>query len=373
MKNKFLVSLNLVIIFLAFQSCHAQQKHSTQSVITEFAKELSARLNNEHLHASISAVIIKNDRIIWRSAYGYLNRDSDIPADSNTIYRIASITKTFTALLLMQLVQEGKLKLDDPVEKYLPEIKKVNGYEIGERITFRQLASHTAGLEREPHMANSYSGTPDEWENSLLRCIPYTSLISKPGERFSYSNIGYALLGLALSRATGIPYVDMVKQRILDPLHMKDTYFSLSPAEKERLAQGIANDSLGRINTKLPEKDLRGRGYRVPDGGLYSTPTDLSKLVLSLMDKPPLVKPVYRSIMREVPPAGKNYGIGLMLLERRGLDLEGNDGALPGYTSTFIIERQSGYAVILMRNYNVGNINLFTAAFALLRELKNSE
>jgi len=373
MKNKFLLWLSLIIIFLAFQSCHAQQKPSTQSVINAFDKELSARLNYEHLHASVSVVIIKDDHIIWRRAYGYLNRDSDIPADSSTIYRIASITKTFTALLLMQLVQEGKLKLDDPVEKYLPEIKKVNGYESDEKITFQQLASHTAGLQREPHMANSYSGTPDEWENSLISCIPYTSVISKPGERFSYSNIGYALLGLALSRVTGVPYMDMVKQRILTPLHMKDTYFSLSPAERERLAQGIANDSLGRINIELPVKDLQGRGYRVPDGGLYSTSTDLSKLVLSLMGKPPLLKSAYRNIMREVPPGGKDYGIGLMLLERGVLDLEGNDGVLPGYTSLFLIERQSGYAVILMRNYNVGNINLFSAAFALLRGLKNSE
>ena len=121
--------------------------------------------------------------------------DKDINADTGTIYRIGSITKTFIAAILMQLIEEGKVKLDDPVEKYMPEIKTLKGYSDKTIITLRQLASHTSGLEREPDMPGANRGPVDQWESKLLSCIPHTSFNSIPGIRFQYSNIGYALLG----------------------------------------------------------------------------------------------------------------------------------------------------------------------------------
>ena len=91
------------------------------SVITQFANRLSDDIKEDDVHGSTSATIIKNGTILWTGAFGYTTHSSDIAADTNTIYRIGSITKTFTAVLLMQLAEEKKVKLDDPVEKYLPE------------------------------------------------------------------------------------------------------------------------------------------------------------------------------------------------------------------------------------------------------------
>ena len=141
------------------------------------------------------------DEIIWSKAYGTSNIDNKIMADSITIYRTGSISKSFTAFLMMQLVQEGTIELDEQIEKYLPEISELNGYSASTKITFLQLASHTSGLIREPYLENAASGPIEEWESKVLQSIPKTSFQSKLGEKFSYSNIGFGILGLTLSRA----------------------------------------------------------------------------------------------------------------------------------------------------------------------------
>ncbi|MDN5288159.1 MAG: hypothetical protein JWR38_4433 [Mucilaginibacter sp.] len=366
----------LLVAFLTFpffvNFCFAQLNPGIKPVVDEFGRELSARLNQENLHAGISVAVIKDNKVIWLTAYGFANSENDTPADTSTIYRIGSITKTFTAVVLMQLVQEGKIKLDDPVEQYLPEIKKLDGYADAGKITFRQLASHTSGLKREPDVRNADVGPLDKWEEKLISCIPYTSFNSRPSEAFLYSNMGYALLGLALSRVTGVPYMQMVQQRILTPLHMNDTFFRLPDDKRTRLAEGISNNNKGTINAKLPLKEIEGRGYRVPNGGIFSTPSDLSKFVISLMGAPPLISAKSLNQMQEIPPGGRNYGLGLMLFDKNGSEIIGHNGSVPGYTSQFAIEKQSGYAVILMRNYNIGNIDLERTAYQLLKLLKDA-
>jgi CubicO group peptidase (beta-lactamase class C family) len=373
MKTRQLLLLAFITLFTPFNCCLAQLNPKIKPIIDEFGKELSAGLNQENLHAGISVAVIKDNKIIWLNAYGYMNRDNDIQADTNTIYRIGSITKTFTAVLLMQLVQDGKIKLDDPVENYLPEIKKLNGYDDAGQITFRQLASHTSGLKREPQVKDADVGPLNKWEEKLISCIPYSSFYSKSGESFLYSNIGYALLGLALSRVTGVPYIQMVQQRIFMPLNMNDTFFALPNDKRNRLAEGIDNSNNDKINTKLPLKEIEGRGYRVPNGGIFSTPRDLSKFVISLIGVPQLISSESLNQMQVIPPGGKNYGLGLMLFNKSGSNIIGHNGSVPGYTAQFAIEQQSGYAVIIIRNYNTGSINLEHTAYNLLKLLKDAE
>jgi CubicO group peptidase (beta-lactamase class C family) len=368
--------LYFVIIFVSLTifrlPCHAQDA-KVMPILNEFGKELASQLNNENLHASISVAVIKNNRIIWLNAYGYASINSDVPADTASIYRIGSITKTFTATLLLQLVQEGKLKLDDPVENYLPEIKRLSGYAHNGPVTFRQLASHTAGLDREPYMDGADVGPLDKWESKLMECIPNTSFNSKPGTAFLYSNMGYAILGFALERITGVPYMQMVQDRIFTPLHMDDTFFALPADKAARLTEGIDNSKAGTINTILPRQELKGRGYRVPNGGIFSTPKDLAKFVMTMIGKPALISEESFTQMQEVPPGGKKYGLGLMLYNNGEVNIIGHNGSVPGYTSQFAIEKQSGYAVILIRNYNTGTISLERTAYNLLKLLKEAE
>src|ERR1700757_3518361 len=121
--------------------------------------------------------------------------------------------------MLLQLVHEGKVHFSDPVEKYFPEIHQVRGeYKSAPPITLVQLATHTAGLDREPEDTETYvKGSVAEWEKTLIAALPHTKYLYEPGTRFSYSNIGYAILGAALSHAAHQSYTEYVKQKILLP------------------------------------------------------------------------------------------------------------------------------------------------------------
>ena len=240
-KALFIGFMLIYALMLPYQYCSGQESSRDSSIITEFSKRLSIDTKKDDVHGSISAAIIKNDKVIWAGAFGYATRDKDIAADTNTIYRIGSITKTFTATILMQLVEERKVKLDEPVEKYVPEIKSLKGYSDKTIITLRQLASHTSGLKREPDMPGASLGPVDQWESKLLSSIPYTSFKSSPGTCYQYSNLGYALLGLTLERASGVPYIQMVQQRIFTPLHMDNTFFLMPENKMAELAEGIVN------------------------------------------------------------------------------------------------------------------------------------
>jgi CubicO group peptidase (beta-lactamase class C family) len=373
MNRYFFRLLPLLSILLFFcQLCFGQLNNKVAPVVTAFGNQLTADINSDNLQGSISIAILKNGHVIWVSAFGSAARDKNIAADTNTIYRIGSITKTFTATIMMMLVEEGKLKLDDPIENYLPEIKNLKGYVDAGKITFRQLASHTSGLKREPDMMGANVGPDSLWETKLLSCIPNTSFNSKPGQEYLYSNMGYAILGLALSRVSGVPYIQLVQQRIFIPLHMADTFFELPENKRGRLAEGMEN-SEGDVNTKLPFREINGRGYRVPNGGIFSTPRDLAKFVASLNGGPALLTPKSLRQMQSVPYNGKNYGLGLMIVNRRDLDVIVHNGSVPGYTSQFAIEQQSGYGVILMRNYNKGSTNLEAVSLNLLRQLKQAD
>jgi CubicO group peptidase (beta-lactamase class C family) len=376
-KASFIVYVFICALMDPYQYCSGQESSRDSSLIAGFSERLSNDIKKDDVHGSISAAIIKNGKVIWAGAFGCATRDKDIAADTNTIYRIGSITKTFTATVLMQLVEERKVKLDDPVEKYVPEIKSIKGYSYQTVITLRQLASHTSGLEREPDMSGAMLGPVDQWENKLLSCIPYTSFKSSPGTDFQYSNIGYALLGLALERAAGIPYVRLVQQRLFTPLHMDNTFFSIPENKMAELAEGIINFKQSEIDEINENSALHGvldstlGGYTVPCGGIYSTPLDLAKFMEVLMGKTSLLKPESLREMQVIPPGGRRYGMGFMHANYGKLGFIGQEGIVPGYNAQFSIEQHDVYAVVLLRNYNTGKTNLTLDSRKLLAKLVN--
>ena len=269
-KTLFTVFVFICALIVPYHYCSGQESSRDSSVIAQFANRLNSDIKKDDVHGSVSAAIIENGKVIWAEAYGYRTRNKDIAADTNTIYRIGSITKTFTAAILMQLVEERKVKLDDPVEKYLPEIKSLKGYSDKTIITLRQLASHTSGLKREPDMPGASLGPVDQWETKLLSSIPYTSFKSSPGTSFQYSNIGYALLGLTLERASGVPYIQMVQQRIFIPLHMDNTFFSVPENKMAELAEGFVS-SKKNLREKINESPSSQERYRQHVGWLHCT------------------------------------------------------------------------------------------------------
>ena len=185
-------------------------------------------LQNENV-GSISAAIINDDKIIWRQSYGFVDKDKKIPASSNTLYLIGSISKSVTGLALAKLVEQGFLKLDDPIEKYLPEIRKVKNLPEGIRLTFRHLATHTGGLSRESDLADASEGPFENWEEKLLACIPWTTFNQDLYGKYSYSNIGYGILGLAMCRTVNKPFDILLEEFVFRPLKMSKSKLVLSP------------------------------------------------------------------------------------------------------------------------------------------------
>lgn len=142
------------------------QTATRAAILNDFQNKMQQGLTQG---GSITVAIADKDRLIWAKAFGFSDQDAKVQADTSTIYRIGSITKSFTATVMMKLVEQGVVKLDDPVELYLPEIKNAKGYREDKKITLRQLASHTSGLERDPEGKGAAGGEMAQWEARVLR------------------------------------------------------------------------------------------------------------------------------------------------------------------------------------------------------------
>src|SRR5882672_2106755 len=157
--------------------------------------------------------IVKGPVLVWTKSYGFADAEHKKPASRETVYRIGSITKQFTATMMLQLVEQGKIHLTDPLEKYFPEINQVpRRTPDTPPITLLQVASMTSGLAREPNGPADHSvGPVSGWEQKVLTALPQTTYANEPGTRYLYSNIGFASLGIALGRAAHEPFTSYVQ------------------------------------------------------------------------------------------------------------------------------------------------------------------
>lgn len=201
-----------------------------------------------------------------------------LPLDGNSVFRIASMTKSFTATLLALRVMDGKATLDDPVQRSVPASVKVPGHN-GHAITLKQLATHTSGLPKLPPGLPTDGSFPLGYTiDQLYAYVSAYTLPRDPGERWEYSSMGVSLLGHALAHAAGKPYEELIAERILAPLGMSRTAFAPTPEMETHLALGHS----------APENCPSGSGCRanvvprtvdapaiVPAGGLFSTTNDL--------------------------------------------------------------------------------------------------
>lgn len=374
MKNNLLLLLSLLILSCnPSEKTNKNSKDTSEHVISNFIELVENDVKDDNIKGSTSLVIIKKDTVLASKSFGFIDADKEVPADTTTIYRIGSITKSFTGFLLLKLHQEKILNLNDPIEKYLPEIKELVDYNKYSPITFKQLASHTSGLERESRDRDANFGSVNEWENKVLAAISKTGFRNAPNERFRYSNMGYAILGLALSKATNKPYIELIKQHILQPLKMTNTYFEIPVERKHNLAKGMAGGPTAEINYRLPLEEHKGRGYRVPNGGLYSTPNDMAKFMKACLGYSAILNKDNLKLLKTTQTPTKrlrsNYSFGFDLYADQDIETVGHRGSTPGYSAHFEFETNSQYGIIMMRNYNFGNTNLDLRSNALLRKL----
>lgn len=317
----------------------------------------TAELAEENI-GGITIGVVSGGKLVWTKSYGYADVARKRAVTKDNVFAVGSIAKQFTALMLLQLVERGKVRLSDPVEKYLPEVKKLeNRFADAPPITLIQLATHTSGLDREPDDEQMLyiKGPVSEWDKKLVATIPLTRFIHEPGTRYSYSNIGYAILGAALGRAAGEPYVEYIEKHIFKPLGMSRTAFSLDERMEENRIKGFLIEN-GKVDAEEPERQVReGRGWRVPSGGLYSTVEDLARFVAfelgeenaAVLGKKTL-EANFGRVYSALSDFNYGYGIGFQFFRRGSLNALGHTGILAGYQCSVWIDPKTRLGVITL-------------------------
>lgn len=304
----------------------------------------------------LSIGVVSGNRLVWSKHFGYAESETKRVADNDTDYRIGSITKQFTAVALLQLVEQKKMDLSDPLEKYVPEIRQVQGLPPGAApITLLQVATMHSGLAREPTCENHSVGPVSGWQQKVISCLPSTTYANPPGTTYLYSNIGYASLGLAIERAGAEPYVDQVTKRIFAPLHMSRSGMEPTAAIRRNLAHGYRRNG-NAVSRETADQELEGRGYRVPNGAIFSTINDLARFVsweLGASSTPLISKEMQTANYARTFPADaptSAYGVGFQQIQRGDVTMQGHGGSTAGYLSSALFHRASGYGVIVFRN-----------------------
>jgi CubicO group peptidase (beta-lactamase class C family) len=259
---------------------------------------------------------------------------------TDTQYRIGSITKTMTALLVLQCRDEGLLDLDDPIGRHVPE----TGYAAS---TVRSLLAHVSGMQSEP-VGTWWERSPGRPVEDLLRANDGSGAVFGPGEHFHYSNLGFALLGEAVARLRSRPWSELVTERILEPLGMTRTSY----LPEEPYARGLSVHHLA--NTLTPEP-LHDTGAMAPAGQLWSTVEDLARYAAFLSHGNPevLADQTLVEMRRPVPPA-IDYGLGIRLLPYAGGVLSGHTGSMPGFQATLFVDPLAYTGVVALTNATAG-------------------
>ena len=241
-----------------------------------FESTLATFVTDQRLPGAAAGVVV-GDRLVWSGGYGFADVAARRAPDARTLYRIASITKTFTGTAITQLRDEGKLHLDDPAVAYLPELRDA-GSPFGpiETVTIRRMLSHESGLMGDPPdtdwTRNRYEGSADA---NLARVSDVGARIP-PNTQQKYSNMAYQLLGEIVARVSGVPYVEYVRRHILDPLGMMATSFDPLP---EELAARRAVGYRGRwMSDELRVAGELDEGV-FAEGGLWSCVEDLARWI----------------------------------------------------------------------------------------------
>lgn len=343
----------------------------------------------ERVHApgAVMGIIIDGE-LVWVKTAGVRETKDRAPVTPDTVFRIASMTKSFTALSILKLRDEGKLSLDDPVAHYVPALADLPyPTQDSPTLTIRHLLTHSEGFPEDNPWGDRQLAQSDETMRAWLRAgIPFSNA---PGTAYEYSNYGFAILGQVVARASGRPYKDYVRDEILKPLGMNSSTFDLGAVPREHIAIGYASE-----DNVWKDEPILAHGAFGSMGGLWTTARDLARYVAFQMSAfPPRDEaergPVRRSSAREMQQASRaqpafalrntvdaplqlslsSYGYGLGISQDCRFNyIVGHGGGLPGYGSLMRWLPEYGVGLIAMGNltYTPGFGALFGDTFAAL-------
>lgn len=306
---------------------------------------------SRHGIPGLSVAIIEDGQV--RYARGYGRAGPGRPMTANTPQPIASMTKPFTAVAVLQLVDEGLVELDAPVQTYLPEFE-VADPKVSAEITVRDLLQHTSGLS---DLGYRRLLDPVTSLEQGVRDLRHAEPTARPGEAFQYFNPNYAILALLVQKVTGRPYAEVVADRILTPLGMSDS--TADPDSSQHQAQGYVKLFGMAIPLHAPV-----RRYRDGAGNLVSTAADLARFAIAVG----LPSGASAGLLSEAslhamqnPPGGLGYGLGWQVTEENGERVSGHDGLRPTYSGQMAVlpEWNRGYVVLMNQGHLAESMLVF--------------
>jgi CubicO group peptidase (beta-lactamase class C family) len=335
------------VIFLTFFINGNSQTTTDTSFLKNLSKKLDEFINSSSgdFKFNGSVLISKKGEIILQKGYGFQNIEAQLLNNSNTVFQIGSMTKQFTAAVILKLEEAGKLSVQDKLSKYFP------GYRYGNKISLENLLTHTSGIY-------NYTNSIDARDSAIV-CNPVDKklildafydkpLEFKPGTKFSYDNSDYYLLGLIIEKITSKPYEQVVREMIFDPAGMTHSGFNFRNINDSYKA-------VGYINTDENKPAIAQRWdstVTYAAGGIYSTTGDLYKWAEAIKNKQILSEKSWKQMF--TPHLG-NYGYGWWVKNYFDKKYFMHSGVLPGFVSYFTYYPDDDVNIILLQNSSTGS------------------
>lgn len=342
---------------------------STSSLFAQNQTEKAAKIEDlmslyhEYDQFNGSVLVAENGKVIYKGGQGLANMEWEIPNEANTKHRLGSITKQFTGMLIMQLVEQGKLSLDGKITDYLPDYPK----ETGDKITLHHLLTHSSGIFNYTNIPTFFSEqsrdpyTPE----GFLSVFQDLELQFEPGAQYSYSNSGYFLLGVIIEKVTGKTYEAVLKEQIFDPLGMNDTGFDHHSTILKNRATGYEKNGPNYINS--PYLDM---SIPYAAGSMYSTVEDLYLWDQALYTEKLLSKKNRDLIFTpHIPDRRGDYGYGWIIGKQAigsstdSTLMVGHGGGINGFNTLITRLPTEKHLVVLLNN--TGRTNLMEMAIAI--------
>ena len=320
-----------IILLLLLPLSVVSQKNYTQ----ELDKFMQAHTNIKGFSGSV--LVMKQNKVLLKKAYGMADREWNIPNTTDTKFRIGSITKQFTAACILQLVEQGKLNLDDKLSKFIPDFPK------GDSVTIHMLLNHTSGIA-------SYTDIPDfpkvftlSWsKDSMISYFKNRPYNFSPGSKFLYNNSGFFLLGYIIEKVSGQSYNDYLRQHILDKLRMVNTGVDKVDSILPMRARGYA-----KVKDKYVNADFISLDWPFSAGILFSTVDDMYKWDRALYGTSVIAA---SSKQKMFTPGKGNYGYGIRIDSLEKHYRTTHSGGIPGFVSNISRYVNDDVCIVVLSN-----------------------
>ena len=326
--------------------------------------EIEQQMKEKRLPA-VAIAIVDGQKTVWAEGFGFEDAHHQRPATAHTVFRVGSVSKLFTDMAVMQLVERGKLDLDAPVTRYIPEFRPANPF--GGEITLRQLMSHRSGLMREPVVGHYFDNSSPSLEQTVLS-LNGRELLFAPGTHTKYSNAGIAVVGYIVQKVGGQEFAEYLKQSLLRPMQMNESAFTLEASLLPHLAEGRmwSYDGLDFAAPTFPLGEA-------PAGAMYTTVADLGRFLSVLLagGQAGNVRVLGSAALASMakPQAGGSFGLGFALGSLDGHRLVGHNGAIYGFATELAALPDDQLGVVVTTNVDFANAVTQHIAQDALRQL----